>query len=67
MYYINTLKQELSTTKTYEHILFGESSVVDTHQSHMTAKFGVLLMRIIARLLHYTGFLNFIKDTISNA
>ena len=36
MYCINTLKQELSTAKTYEHInMLDEKSVVDGHQWHM--------------------------------
>ena len=39
MYYINTLKQELSTAKTYGHNLLDERFVVD--QCHMAAKFGV--------------------------
>ena len=41
MLYIKTLKQELSTTKTYEHKRFDETSVVDRHRCHMAAKFGV--------------------------
>ena len=39
-YYINTLKQELSTTKTYEHNGLDETSVVDRHRCSMAAKFG---------------------------
>ena len=35
MYHINTLKQELSTAKTYEHNLLDESSVVVRHRCHM--------------------------------
>ena len=38
-YYINTLKQELSTAKTYEHNRIDETSIVDRHRCHMTAKF----------------------------
>ena len=41
MYYINNLKQELGTAKTYEHNLFDEKYVVDRHRCHMAAKFGV--------------------------
>ena len=37
MYYINTLKQVLSTTKTYEHNLFDEKYVADRHRRHMAA------------------------------
>ena len=40
-YYINTLKQELSTAKTYEHNRLDETHIVDKHQCHMAAKFGV--------------------------
>ena len=38
-YYINTLKQELSTEKTYEHNRLDETSIVDRHRYHMAAKF----------------------------
>ena len=38
-YYINTLKQELSTAKTYEHNRLDETSIVDRHRCHMAAKF----------------------------
>ena len=40
-YYINTLKQELSTAKTYEHNRLDETSIVDMHQCHMAATFGL--------------------------
>ena len=43
MYYINTLKQELGTAKTYEHNLLEEKYVVDRHRCHMAAKFGVFV------------------------
>ena len=43
MYYINTLKQELGTAKTYEHNLLDEMFVVDRHRCHMAAKFGVFV------------------------
>ena len=43
MYYINTLKKELSTAKTYEHNRLDETSVVDRHRCHMAAKFGVFV------------------------
>ena len=45
MYYINTLKQELSTVtvKTYEHNKLDEMSVVDKHWYHKAAKFGVFV------------------------
>ena len=39
-YYTNTLKQELSTAKTYEHNRLDETSIVDRHRCHMAAKFG---------------------------
>ena len=51
MNYINALEQELCTAKTYEHNLFGESSVFDRHLNHMAAKYVCLLMRIIASFL----------------
>ena len=43
MYYIKTLKQELSTAKTYEHNRLDKTSVVDRHRCHMAAKFGVFV------------------------
>ena len=44
MYYINTLKQELSTAKAYEHNRLDETSIVDSHRCHMAAKFGVFVV-----------------------
>ena len=43
MYYINSVKQELSTAKTYKHNRLDETSVVDKHRCHMVAKFGVFV------------------------
>ena len=40
---INTLKQEISTAKTYEHNRLGETSIVDRHRCHMAAKLGVFV------------------------
>ena len=34
-----TLKQELSTAKTYEHNRLDETSIVDRHRCHMAVKF----------------------------
>ena len=42
-YYNNTLKQELSTTKTYEHNRLDGTSIVDRHRCHMAAKFGLFV------------------------
>ena len=42
-YYINTLKQELSTAKTYEHNRLDETSIVDRHRCHMAATFGLFV------------------------
>ena len=39
-YYINILKQELSTAKTNKHNMLDETSIVDRHRCHMAAKFG---------------------------
>ena len=41
--YINTLQQELSTAKTYEHNRFDETSIVDRQRCHMAAKFGLFV------------------------
>ena len=40
---LNTLKQELSTAKTYEHNRLDETSIVDRHRCHTAAKFGVFV------------------------
>ena len=64
MYYINTLKQELGTAKTYEQNFIEEKSVVDGHRCHMAESLVYLLMRIIASFLRYTGYQNFIKKTL---
>ena len=42
-YYINTLKQELSTAKTYEHTRLDETPIVDRHRCHMAVKFGLFV------------------------
>ena len=41
--YFNTLKQELSTAKTYEHNMLDKTSIVDRHRCHMAAKFGLFV------------------------
>ena len=41
LYYINTLIQELGSTKTYERISTDERSIVNTHSTDITAKFAV--------------------------
>ena len=43
MYYINILKQELSTANIYGHNVLDERSVVDRHRCHMAAKFDVFV------------------------
>ena len=40
---INTLKQELSTAKTYEHNRLDKTSIVDRHRCHMATKFGLFV------------------------
>ena len=42
-YYINTLKQGLSTAKTYEHNRLDETSIADRHRCHMAAKLGLFV------------------------
>ena len=41
LYHINTLKQELGSTKTYEQISTDERSIDNTHSIDITAKFAV--------------------------
>ena len=40
---MNTLKQELATSKTYGHYLLDEKYVINRHRCHMAAKFGVFV------------------------
>ena len=49
-YYINTLKQELSTAKIYEHNTLDETSIVDRHRCHMAAKFGLFVDEDLSKL-----------------
>ena len=66
MYYIKTLKQELSTAKTYEHNLLDERYDVNRHRCHMAATFGVFVGEDHGRLpTLYTGYLNSITLHIS--
>ena len=65
MYYIYTLKQELSNAKTYEHNLLDERSVVDKHRCQMAATFGVFVDEDHSKLPGYM-YQNFIKDPISH-
>ena len=66
-YYINTLKNELSTAKTYEHNRLDETSIVDRHRIDAIWQLSLvcLLMRTIASFLRYTGYLNFINGPIN--
>ena len=41
LYYINTLIQELGSTKKYEWISTDERSIINTHSINITAKFAV--------------------------
>ena len=43
MHYINTQKQELSPAYTCKHTLLDEISVIDRHQCHMAATFGLFV------------------------
>ena len=64
MYYINTLKQELGTAKTYEHNFLTRSMSLIDIDAIWLLSLVYLLMRIIASFLRYTGYQNFIKDHI---
>ena len=59
MYYIDTLKQDLSTANAYDHNRLDKTSVVDKHRCHLAAKFGVFADG------DHIGFINFINDPIS--
>ena len=45
--YINILKQELSSDKTYEHNLSGKRYVVKRLRSHVAVKFGVFVVMVL--------------------
>ena len=66
-YYINTLKNELSTAKTYEHNRLDETSIVDRHRCHMAAKFGLFVDEDHSKLptLYWLRYLNFINGPIN--
>ena len=49
-FYINTLIQELGSTKTYERISTDERSIVDTHSIDIIAKFAVSIKEMKDRL-----------------
>ena len=49
-YYINALKQELSTAKIYEHNTLDETSIVNRHRCHMAAKFGLFVDEDLSKL-----------------
>ena len=72
MYYINSLKQDFNTAKTYERNRLDETSTVDRHRCHMAAKFGKFVHEDHSKLptlyyviLRYTGRLK--KCTILTA
>ena len=48
---VNTLKQERSTAKTYEHTRLDKTYVVDRHRCHRAAKFEVFVDEDHSRLL----------------
>ena len=50
LYYINTLKQELGSNKTYERISTDERCIVNTHSIDITAKFAVSIKEMQDRL-----------------
>ena len=66
MYYIKTLKHELSTAKTYEHNLLEVRSVVDRHRCHTGAKFGVFVDEDHSKLLTLYWLHKLHKDPISH-
>ena len=45
LHYINTLIQELGSTKTYERTSADEKSIVDNHCCHITTKFTVRISK----------------------
>ena len=66
LYYINTLIQELGTTKTYERISTDERSIVNTHSIDITAKFAVSIKEKQDKLPTFIGYRNFINDLIKH-
>ena len=65
MFYINNLKQELSTAKTYGHTLLDER-FVDRNRFHMAAEFGVFVNEGQSKLPMLYWFPKFHKIPISH-
>ena len=63
LYYINTLKSELSTAKTYELISTDEKSVANQHCNDIVTKFAVSITETQERLPRLIGYPNFINLT----
>ena len=64
VYYIKTLKSELSTAKTNELVSTDEKSVVNKHCNEITTKLNFSITESQERLeyLHFIGYRNFIKN-----
>ena len=65
-YYINTLIQELGSTKTYKRISTDERSIVNTHSIDITAKFAVSTKKSKTDFLRYIGYRNSTNDLIKH-
>ena len=63
---INTLMQELSIAKTYDHNRLDKTSIVDRHPCHIATKFWLFVDEDHSSFLRYTGYLNFINGPISH-
>ena len=66
LHYINTLIQELGSTKTYKHISTDERSIVKANSIKITAKFAVSIKEKQVDFLRYNGYRNFINDLIKH-
>ena len=60
--YINTLKSELSTAKTYELISTDEKSVAKKRCKDIVTKFAVGITESQERIPRFIGYQNFIND-----
>ena len=66
LHYINTVKQELSGTKSYKETSEEEKSVVNGHCNHLALNFLYVLRNAKTDFLRWVGYLSITKDRIKH-
>ena len=66
LHYINTLIQELGSTKTYKQISTDERSIVNAHSRKILLSLQWVLKKNKTDFLRYIGYRNFINDLIKH-